>query len=77
MSKLALNVPGGFTVGGDKKKVRFEEECKIVLLPDYQEFVLDDPDVPLAIQLSAKTIIKTDSALKKSRLEEVSGVDVR
>lgn len=46
---------------------------KIVLLPEFQEFAVDDPQVPLSIQLSAKGVLKADSALKKVQLESASG----
>ena len=71
VSRMAIGVPGGFNP--DEKKYEFVEENSVVLMPGFKSFPLDDPDIPLAIQMSAKAILKADSAVRKGELEAAAG----
>jgi ubiquitin carboxyl-terminal hydrolase 5/13 len=51
----------------------FHEVNSVVVMPDLKSFPLDDPDIPLAIQMSAKAIIKAESAVRKGELEASAG----
>ena len=74
ISKMAIGVPGGFSAdSADKEQFDFKHEHKIVLLPDFQEFELEDEKLPLAVQMSAKAVIKAEGALKMSQLEAQAG----
>merc|ERR1711953_1085574 len=55
------------------KKDEFEDKFKIVVLPDFQEFAVDDQEVPLAVQMSAKAVIQADSAIHKAEVEAAAG----
>ena len=68
---MAIGVDGGFK--SDIKKDEFEDKFKIVVLPDFQEFAVDDQEVPLAIQMSAKAVIQADSAIHKAEVEAAAG----
>ena len=71
VSKMAIGVEGGFK--SDIKKDEFEDKFKIVVLPDFQEFAVDDQEVPLAVQMSAKAVIQADSAIHKAEVEAAAG----
>ena len=71
VSRMAIGVPGGFNP--DEKKFEFVEENAVVVMPDFKSFPLDDPDIPLAVQMSAKAILKADSAVRKGELEASAG----
>ena len=63
VSRMAIGVEGGFK--SDFKKDEYEEVNDIVLVPSFQRFPVDDQDVPLAIQMSAKAVIQAQSAIHK------------
>ena len=71
VSRMAIGVPGGFNP--EARKYDYSEENAIVVMPDFKSFPLDDADIPLAIQMSAKAIIKAESAVRKGELEASAG----
>ena len=71
VSKMAIGVEGGFK--SDIKKDEFEDAYKIVVLPEFQEYSVDDQDVPLAVQMSAKAVIQADSAIHRAEVEAMAG----
>ena len=71
VSKMAIGVEGGFK--SDVKLEEFDDVFKIVVLPEFQEFAVDDQDVPLAVQMSAKAVIQADSAIHKAEVEAAAG----
>ena len=73
VSKMAIGVEGGFK--SDVKKEEFEDFFKIVVLPDFQEFAVDDQEVPLAVQMSAKAVIQAQSAIHKAEIEAAAGTE--
>ncbi len=71
VSKMAIGVEGGFKA--DVKKCEYEDVNQIVIIPSYQSFSVDDNDVPLALQMSAKGIISAESATYKAEIEAAAG----
>ena len=53
MSKLAINMEGGFQTD---KGVEYDEELKIVVLPNMETFDINNPDLPMNVNLSVAAI---------------------
>lgn len=71
VSRMAIGVEGGFK--SDFKKDEYEDINQVVIVPSFQSFKIDDNDVPLAIQMSAKAVLDAQSAIHKAEIEAAAG----
>jgi len=71
VSKMAIGVEGGFKT--DVKKDEYDDVNELVIIPSFQKFSIDNNDVPLAIQMSAKAVIQAQSAIHQEALEAAAG----
>ena len=49
VSRLAINMDGGFQTD---KGVEWDEECKVVVLPNKDTFDITNPDLPMGVNLA-------------------------
>ena len=70
MSKLAINMEGGFQT---EKDVEWDEELKIVVLPNMDIFDITDTSLPMGVQLSVAGIRTAVSAQTKAAIEACQG----
>lgn len=64
---MAIGVAGGFNP--DQQNYRYEDEYKVVLFPEFQNYELTDPDLPELILASVNSVITADSAFTKEELQ--------
>ncbi|XP_076451842.1 ubiquitin carboxyl-terminal hydrolase 5-like [Babylonia areolata] len=70
-TKMAIGVEGGFQV--EDKKFVFEEELRIVMLPDWQDIQLPNIDLPEVVQLSVTMIMSAEDAAKQEEAAAMAG----
>jgi len=70
VSKLAINMEGGFQTDNPEE---WDEELKIVVLPGKDKIDINDPALPVAIQLAVAGIRVATSATKQNILDAASG----
>lgn len=70
-TKMAIGVEGGFQV--DEKKFVFEEQTAVVLLPQWHEIPLPNPDLPEVVQLSVSMIMSAEDAAKQEEALAMAG----
>ena len=66
MSKLAINMEGGFQTD---TKVEWDEEMKVVVLPHMETFEITDPGLPMGVQLAIAGIRTAVSAQTKAAID--------
>jgi len=71
VSRMAIGVEGGFKANVQKDE--YEDVNEIVIIPSFEKFSIDNNDVPLAIQMSAKAVLQADSAIHKAEIECAAG----
>ena len=71
VSRLAIGVDGGFNP--DAKRYDYDESNTLVVMPGFITLSLENPDVPLAVQMSATGILSAESATKKRELSDAAG----
>ena len=70
VSRLAINMEGGFQTD---KNVEWDEELKIMVLPDMVTLDITDPDLPMGVQLAVAGIRTAVSAQKQAAIEAAQG----
>ena len=75
MSKLAINMEGGFQT---ENKDEWDEELKIVVLPKMETFEITDTNLPMGVQLAIAGIRTAVSAQTKAAIDaaQVNGTFV-
>lgn len=73
ITRLAIGVDGGFDPDAGKKKYLIQEHYSIVVIPEYVTLPYPDDNLPMKIIQSVKSILSSDSALKKSEKEQLAG----
>nr|KAG5700196.1 hypothetical protein BaRGS_011039 [Batillaria attramentaria] len=68
---MAIGVEGGFQV--DDKKFVFEEQTAVVVLPQWHEISLPNPDLPEQVQLSVTMILSAEDAAKQEEAMAMAG----
>ena len=64
VSRLAINMEGGFQTD---KNVSWDEELKLVVLPDMETLEITNPDLPIGVQLAVAGIRTAVSAQKHAQ----------
>ena len=70
VSRLAINMEGGFQTD---KNVEWDEELKIVVLPDMETLEITNPELPMGVQLAVAGIRTAVSAQKQAAIEAAQG----
>lgn len=70
VSRLAINMDGGFQTD---KGVEWEEECKVVVLPNMDTFDISNPDLPMGVNLAIAGIRTAVSANKQAAIDAAQG----
>ena len=70
VSRLAINMEGGFKTDKD---VEWEEDLKLVILPDMETLEITNPDLPMGVQLAIAGIRTAVSAQKQAAIEAAQG----
>lgn len=71
ITRLAIGTPGGFNP--DQQKYTFEENYKIVLMPNFTSIPYPNEELPMLVQMSVKAILEAESAMKIAEQEALAG----
>jgi len=70
VSRLAINMEGGFNT--DNKDC-WDETSKLVVYPSMESIELNNPDLPLQVNLSAAGVLTAVSATRQAQVDAASG----
>jgi len=70
VSRLAINMEGGFQ---SDKGVEWDEECRLVVLPNMETFDINNTDLPMGVHLSVAGIRTAVSANKQAAIDAAQG----
>eukprot|EP00092_Neocalanus_flemingeri_P016514 GFUD01017868.1.p1 GENE.GFUD01017868.1~~GFUD01017868.1.p1 ORF type:complete len:808 (-),score=284.71 GFUD01017868.1:1858-4281(-) len=70
VSRLAINMEGGFQTD---QGFEWEEECKVVVLPNMETFDITNPDLPMGVNLAVAGIRTAVSANKQAAIDAAQG----
>jgi len=70
VSRLAINMDGGFQTD---KGVEWEEECKVVVLPNMESLDITNTDLPMGVNLAVAGIRTAVSANKQAAIDAAQG----
>ncbi|KAF7269329.1 hypothetical protein GWI33_017650 [Rhynchophorus ferrugineus] len=73
ITRLAIGVDGGFDPESGKKKFKYENVYKIVVLPEFSVIEWPNENLPEIVKLSVNHLLDLPSASKLAELESLSG----
>jgi len=70
VSRLAINVEGGFSTADNTV---WQETCAVVVYPSMERVELNNPDLPMQVNLSTAGILCAVSATKQAQVDAATG----
>uniref|UniRef100_T1J4C8 Ubiquitin carboxyl-terminal hydrolase n=1 Tax=Strigamia maritima TaxID=126957 RepID=T1J4C8_STRMM len=72
ITRMAIGVEGGFDIDTGKK-FEYDERCNVVILPDFVQIALPNPNLPEVVLIATDRILSCDSASKVEEAQALAG----